>query len=121
MARAGYSIPLVIRGRVIEGDELRFAGRRNGVSFTTPDVKRHLNELVLASPSQLGDLYSLSFEQILDYLAALGDELRFARNRHIQEAFELSVSTSGLSEGTLRHLYEDVGEVFRRDVVREMT
>ncbi|MET0987937.1 MAG: acyl-CoA reductase [Steroidobacteraceae bacterium] len=121
MSRAGYSIPLVIRGRVIEDTELTFSGRGNNVSFTTPDVKRHLNELVLALPSQLGDLYSLSFEQILDYLAALGERLSFAKNRHVQEAFELSVSTSGLSEGTLRHMYEDVGEVFRREVVREMT
>jgi hypothetical protein len=113
-------VPLIIRGKVIESSDLEFGGRRGGSRFTTPDVRQHLDELPLSRPSALLDLYQLSFDQILDYLAELGERLSLRANPHLRQAMELSLVTSGLTEGILRSCYETLGRVFDRRVLREM-
>lgn len=115
-----YNVPLIIRGQVIRGDELEFGGRRGSVAFRAPDVTRHMDALTLRAPSLMADLYTIKFEQILEYLVELGQRLDFARNEHLQEAFELSRSTSGLSESILRFQYEHVGVFFNREEMRLM-
>jgi Acyl-CoA reductase (LuxC) len=109
---SAYHVPLIIRGKVIEDADVEFGGRRVGAHFTTPDVNKHVDQLVLSSPSALGELYQLSFDDILDFLRALGDKLAFERNVHLQRAFELSIKTSGLGETILRNLYRNTGKVF---------
>jgi hypothetical protein len=115
-----YNVPLIIRGRVIEDREISHGGRRGGVSFTTPDLAKHLSALTLASPSDLADLYKISFDEILDYLVEFGERLDYATNPHLQEAFELSCQTSGLGPDILRGTYENLGRVFNRAEMREM-
>jgi hypothetical protein len=115
-----YHVPLIIRGRVIEDREVTHGGRRGGVCFTTPDIRKHIGQLALASPSALADLYSISFDDILDYLAELGERLDYAQNPHLQQAFELSCETSGLGADILRGTYENLGRVFNRAEIREM-
>jgi hypothetical protein len=115
-----YQVPLIIRGQVIAGTELEFGGRRGGVSFRTPDLTRYLDRLTLRAPSAMADLYTIRFEQILDYLVELGQLLDFERNGHLQEAFALSRSTSGLSASILRFQFEHIGAFFNRDEMRLM-
>jgi hypothetical protein len=115
-----YHVPLIIRGRVIEDRDVTHGGRRGGVRFTTPDIRKHIGQLALASPSDLADLYSVSFDEILDYLAELGERLDYAQNLHLQEAFELSCETSGLGADILRGTYQNLGRVFNRAEMREM-
>jgi hypothetical protein len=115
-----YKVPLIIRGRVIQGDAVSFGGRRGAVRFSTPDVRAHLNELVLTQPSALAELHSAPFEEVLDYLQELGKRLEFDQNAHLQEAFKLSCETSGLGPKILRHCYETLGSVFDRENTRDM-
>lgn len=115
-----YRVPLIIRGQVIEGDECVFSGRRGGVSFSCPDVAKHIDALTLKSPSLMADLYGISLDDIIDYLGQLGERLRFAGNPHLQEAFELSCHTSGLSESILRYQYEAIPHFFDREGIRLM-
>ena len=117
---AGYRVPLIIRGKIIEGPEVKFGGRGGSAEFTTPDVKLHLDKLALTTPSALADLYGQSFEQILDFLAALGEKLSFKHNTYLQEAFELSRHTSGLGDEILRHHYQTLHAFFDRTMLREM-
>lgn len=117
---ARYHVPLIIRGQVIEDADLQFGGRRGGVAFTTPDVRRHVDALFLREPGDLADIHALTSEEIFDYLDALGGELTLDRNPYLQEAFELSCQTSGLSSGIVRHLYQTVGALFRKSFVREL-
>ena len=117
---AQFTAPLIIRGHVIENADLEFGGRREDTRFSTPDVRKHLGRLVLSAPSALADLYRLTFDQILDYLEALGERLTFAGNPHMQAAYELSARVSGLGEDILRHTYETVGHIFQREMVREI-
>ena len=46
----------------------------------------------------MADLHSITLDEIVDFLAALGDRSAARRNVHLQEAFALTVSASNLSE-----------------------
>src|SRR6267154_1264695 len=94
---AQYHVPLIIRGRIIDHADVEFGGRRGGASFTTPDVKKHVDAIPLGTPSCLSDLYELNFVDILDYLGELHQRMAFGRNSYLQEAFELALSTSGFT------------------------
>jgi Acyl-CoA reductase (LuxC) len=114
-----FHVPLIIRGRIIDSSDVRFGGRRQEAGFGTADVKNYLDDMALSKPSALADLYQLSFEQILDYLAELGARLDFDKSPYMQEAFELSCRTSGLTEHILRNCYENIGGFFRKSVLRD--
>jgi hypothetical protein len=111
---ASFNVPLIIRGKVIEGDDLTFGGRRGSVSFTAPDVSKYSDQLTLGGPSMMADLYTLGLEEIMDYLVELGQQLDFSRNPYLQQAFELSCATSGLSESILRYHYTRAPRMFSR-------
>lgn len=115
-----YNVPLIVRGRVIAGDECAFGGRGSGVRFSTPDVTAHLDKLMLTRPSAMADLLTLSFSDILDYLHALGERLALETNVYLQEALALSIRTSGLSEPILRHTYSRLGAWYDRDTLRDI-
>lgn len=111
-------VPLIIRGEVIEAADLEFGGRRNESRFSTPDVAQHVGRLAIPA-SGLADQYQLRFADILDYLDELGSRLNLG-NPFIQQALQLSIETSGLTEGILRYSYETMGGLFRRGHVREI-
>jgi len=113
------SVPLVIRGEIIDDCRLEFGGRRGELRFSAPDVRDHLSRLVLDTPSKMADLYELGFDDIVDYLARLGQRLSMTTNAHLQAAFEVSRHTSGLSESVLRYFYEQIPQSFLPEVVRE--
>ncbi len=115
-----FRVPLIIRGEIIDDAEIEHGGRRGGVSFHAPDIAKHIARLPLRTPSQMADLYALSFDDILDYLVELGPRLDFGQNRHVQEAFRLSCITSGLSESILRHHYSHLGAMFDRTEMTRM-
>lgn len=115
-----FSVPLIIRGTVIEDNDVIHGGRGGGISFTAPDVSRHLARLPLAEPSAMEELYRLSFSEILDFLEELGDRLTLGNNGWVEEAFEISCRTSGLGMPILKHMYATMGEGLRRDSLREV-
>jgi len=61
-----FRVPLIIRGEIIEDADVEHGGRRGGVSFRAPDVAKHIAKLPLRTPSKMADLYTLSFDDILD-------------------------------------------------------
>lgn len=120
MSDKNYRVPLIIRGEVIEDSFIQFGGRRGGVKFEAPDLGKHLNKITLSTPSKMADLYSISLDDIVDFLVELGGQLDFSRNEYLQQAFELSSHTSGLSESILRYQYEHIPYFFRRDEIEMM-
>ena len=66
----------VLRGEVVETDLVEFGGRGGVMSFLAPDPHKIADRIPLASPRLMEDLYSISFEDILDYLAEL-DQVGF--------------------------------------------
>jgi hypothetical protein len=68
----------------------------------------------------MADLYALRFNDVLDYLDALGGELEFSRNDYLRESYELAVRTSGLGQETIKHFYQSLPGIFSRNFVREL-
>ena len=70
-----WQAPLILRGEVIDTDEVEYGGRRGEVTFRAPAVEAHLARLTLLEPAAMADLHGLRFDDIVDYLERLGDRL----------------------------------------------
>src|SRR3546814_16877200 len=100
--------------------QIDHGGRRGGVRFQAPDISKYVAKLPLRTPSLMADLYTLSFEDILDYLVELGKRLAFDPNQHVRAAFRLSCITSGLSERMLRFHSSHFVAMFARTELRRL-
>ena len=116
-----FKAGIVVRGEWIEDDLVEFGGRSTGITFLSPDPKKHIGKMPLTSPSALADLYDLSFEDLLKYVDRLGSKLVLADNPYLQEALEASYLTSGQTPPLLKSSYESLPHLFNRKVAHEMT
>jgi len=117
-----FDIPLLVRGTLITDHMTEFEGRRGELMFRTPDVQRFLDKIPLADPTRMADLYeSLSFDDVIDYLDQLSRRLSPKVNPHMQEAYELSCITSGLTPEILYSQYcEAIPAMLSAENVREV-
>lgn len=109
-----FDVPLIVRGEVIEDYSVEYGGRQEGSGFRSANASDYIDKIVLNKPSAMADLYSLTIDEIADYLCRLGERLTFSDNVYMQEAFELSKKTSGLSEPILRSIYEGIPGIFNK-------
>lgn len=109
-------VPLIIRGQIIESDMQDFSARSGGINFRSPDIKAHLGKLP-TSAHTLRDLYSISLDEIIDFMVEVGARLDLATNPHMAAAFEASVQTSGLPRSILEATYASMPRTFTRDVI----
>lgn len=117
-----YEIPLLIRGELITDHMLDFDARRGELRFRTPDVAKYVDRLPLTDSTRMSDMYEhLSFADVVDFLDALSDRLDLATNPYMQEAYELSCLTSGLTPGILHDAYaRQIPGLLKADYVREV-
>ncbi|GLT00018.1 long-chain-fatty-acyl-CoA reductase [Sphingobium jiangsuense] len=112
--------PMILRGRIVTDHLVEVGGRGGDLVFRTPDAHRFADLLPLGDPGRLADLYSLSFEDILDYLEALGARLDMATNAHLREACRLSYLTAPTTPPIVDASYAALPAMFARGHVREM-
>lgn len=98
-------VPFVIRGKVVADPVVEHAC--GGLTFRTPDPHALLGDLPLASRVGMSDLHEITIDEIVDFLAALGEQLRLDRNPYLQEAFSITVGASNLTEDVVRAIYDD--------------
>lgn len=110
-----FEVPLIVRGKIIEDFSQSFGGRQDGSQFKSADANQYLSNIVADKPSDIADLYSISFDDIVDYLERLGQRVSLNDNAYLQEAFELSKRTSGLSDSILQYAYEMIPSFFLRE------
>nr|WP_256590974.1 hypothetical protein [Pseudomonas sp. ERMR1:02] len=67
--------PMIIRGQLITDNLIEVGGRGGDLSFLTPDANQYIDRLPLGNPAKLADLYTLNFDDILDYAVELGERL----------------------------------------------
>ena len=115
-----YTVPLFLRGQLITDDLVPFDARIGASQFLAPDMAKYAERLPLRSPAQMSDLYQLSFDEILDVLAALGEALDFESNVHLQEAYEASLVANVLPADMLKNSYRVLPPLFSRDNVTEI-
>lgn len=110
----------VIRGKVIDTDLIEFGGRGGDTSFLAPDPKKIASQIALGSPRLLEDLYSLSFEEILDYLEELGSRLDVRKNDLMLEAREFSYATAPTTKPIMDGYFSHIETMFDRQRIRRM-
>jgi hypothetical protein len=112
--------PAVIRGQLFAADLVSFGGRGGMTTFQAPDPQRLLGTLPLHDPSHLRNVQEMPFEEIVAYLAELGEALVLERNAHLQEALELSEQFSDMTAPLVRSSFEQLPALFEADAVREL-
>ena len=117
--RIEYSIPIIIRGKIIKDSTVVFKGR-NGANFGTPNAVRYLKQIPLTNPSNMADLYDLSTDEIIEFLDDLGQRLILGENEHLQEAYKLACDASGLTPEVLQTTYKTLPLLFQSSFVEEM-
>jgi hypothetical protein len=110
----------VLRGQVIESDLIEFGGRGGDITFLAPDPHKIAEQIPLASPRLMEDLYELSFEDILDYLAELGTRLELKNNPYLQEALEYSYDTAPTTKPIMDSFFHDMPFMFDKERIRGM-
>jgi hypothetical protein len=114
-----FRVPLIIRGEVIEDYEVTHEDRSGtGRTFLTPDVSKYVDKLATRAET-LSDLYTITLEDIYDYLEELSHRLNLDTNPYWREAYEVSRYTSNLSEGVLRNYYQMAGQTLSRGHVKD--
>ena len=111
--------PMIIRGQVITDNLIEVGGRGGDLAFLTPDAHKYIDKLPLGNPAKLADLYTLSFEDILDYAQALGERLDFASNPYLQEACELSYLTAPTTPTMVKGSYMGLRHMLTREAITE--
>ena len=110
----------VIRGKVIESDLIEFGGRGGDVTFLAPDPHKIADRIPLSSPRLMEDLYEISFDNILDYLAELGTRLELKKNAYLQEALEYSYATAPTTKPIMDSFYHDLPFMFDKKRIHDM-
>jgi len=110
----------VLRGKLIDSDLIEFGGRGGDITFLAPDPHKIAGQIPLASPRLMEDLYTISFENILDYLAALGERLDVRKNDYLLEAREYSYATAPTTKPIMDHFYHDMPFMFDKERIRRM-
>jgi hypothetical protein len=111
--------PAVIRGQIITDSLVSFGGRDGVTEFLSPDPLSIVDRLPLRNSGEMRDLYTLSIEDIIDYIVELGDFLDIEKNEHMQESLELSYAVTDMTPPVLRWQYDIVKPYLSREMVRE--
>ena len=111
--------PMIIRGQVITDNLIDVGGRGGDLVFQTPDAHKYIDQLPLGNPAKLADLYTLTFNDILDYCEALGERLEFDQNPYLQEACELSYLTAPVTPTMVKGSYMGLRHMLTRESVTE--
>lgn len=115
-----YQVPLIVRGQIIEESTLEFGGRKGDIRFTTADAGKHLPRLLQQDSEAMAAYQALSIDSIARFLDELGQRLDLDSNPWLQQAFELSCHTSGISSSILEAIYRHIGrKLFAYDNVME--
>ena len=86
--------------------------------FLSPDSASIIGRLPLRNPAELRKLYTLTIDEIIDYLAALGQALDLSHNAHMQAALEHSYAATDLTSPILRRQYSLIQQYFSQEMLR---
>jgi hypothetical protein len=115
---AKFTVPAIIRGQTITDNLVTFGGRGGVAEFLSPDPMSIIDRLPLRNPSLMRDLYTLTIDDIIDYLVELGENLDVSKNEYMQESLEQSYAMSDLTPSVLRWQYSLVTPYLKRDMIR---
>jgi hypothetical protein len=119
MSTSKFIARSVIRGQFVTDNLVSFGGRDGEAEFLAPDPMSIVDRLPLTNPGAIRDLYTLTMDDIIDYLVELGEQLDLSKNAFMQESLERSYPMTDLTPPILKWQYELAKQYLRRDLVRD--
>lgn len=113
-------VPALIRGQLVETNLIEFGARAGQAHFRAPDPQRIGAELVLRRGGALGDVNALTFDEIVAFLAAVGERLELSSNAHLQEALAQSEPFSDMTAPLVKASFEQIPSLFTAEAVTEL-
>ena len=113
-------VPMILRGEIIEDHLIEIPGRGGNITFLTPDAHQYIDRIPMGHPRKMADMYTLAFEEIVDFLVELGEKLDINTNPYMQEAKELTYAASPLTPVIVDRFYEHAGALFDRQFLYDM-
>ncbi len=94
------SAPFFVRGKVVEGTDVRHKSRDLGVDFLTPRLD--LDALV-APRTEPGPLFDVKLAEILDFLVETGEAMRRDKGGHLEACIDQISVTNVLPRSVIEH------------------
>ncbi|CAN7529945.1 hypothetical protein LJR219_003742 [Phenylobacterium sp. LjRoot219] len=95
---AAAPAPFFVRGKLVEGAEVRHKSRDLGVDFVTPAID--LDALVTPR-TEPGPLFDVPLDEILDFLVASGEAMKRDEKGYLREAIERISATNVLPRSVI--------------------
>ncbi|CAN7581440.1 hypothetical protein LJR219_004278 [Phenylobacterium sp. LjRoot219] len=108
------SAPFFIRGRIVEGADVKVRSRDLGADFVTPAID--LDAIVMPR-AELPPLLDTPLAEIIDFLVETGARLALARNPHMRECLELLSATNPLPRRVVENLYLSAPYYLSREIL----
>jgi len=110
-------VPTLIRGRELAPANARIKTFPGEPVVEAVDVAGELGTLTLSRPEGLADLQALPMEEIVAFLAEVGDALALDRHSRIEAAIANHRQYSNMSERMLTDQFKYIVDLFSRDLL----
>ncbi len=117
-AQASKSKPIqvrhVVRGKRVDGTDIRHTSRDLGIDFTTPAID--LDALVTPR-AEMPPLFDTPLSEIVDFMVEVGERLDVDRNEYLQEALEFVVATNPLPRRIIENQFRRARHMLTRETL----
>ncbi|OLR92458.1 acyl-CoA reductase [Actinokineospora bangkokensis] len=113
------TVPAVVRGELVDGPLLEFGGR-GAKPFAAPDPAAVVPRLAARDLDLARALNALDLDEVLDYLAELGQRLDPDSNPHLAEAVAESEGLADVPPQLVRSNYRLLAALFTRAATEEV-
>jgi hypothetical protein len=90
--------PFFVRGKLVEGTEVRHKSRDLGVDFLTPKIDL---DALITPRTEPGPLFDIKLNEILDFLVETGERMRIDKNGYLREAVDRISTTNVLPRSVI--------------------
>jgi hypothetical protein len=106
--------PFFIRGRLVEGADIKVRSRDLGADFVTPAIDL---DAIVTPRAQMPPLLDVPLSEIISFLAEVGQRLALDRNPHMRECLDLLSKTNPLPRRVVENLYLSAPYYLSREIL----
>jgi hypothetical protein len=115
-ADAAVSAPFFIRGKVVEGADVRHRSRDLGVDFVTPAIDL---DAIVTPRTEPGPLFDVKLSEILDFLAETGERMRRDEHGHLASCVDHMSATNVLPRRLIELMMRFAADYLDKNKLRE--
>lgn len=106
--------PFFVRGKLLEGNEVRLKSRDLGADFTTPAINL---DHIITPRSEMPPMADMKIAEIIDFMHGFGEKLNIKTNVYLQECLDRLVATSPLPRRVVEDMFVGLPYYVNRDML----